>query len=155
MRVGFEQSDWSHSISGGPGASKQPAEDNSHAGQGPVLLDIGDDVGAAIIRMPAALAGQEIEIRPVLPGESRHRADDRFGARTHLHTHRGPLAHDHLQHVGVVGRPVAAGLQFSAVFGALTSGEYELYVRPAGPVQLRVTVTGGEVSFVDWPALDE
>ena len=40
-------------------------EDNSHAGQGPVMLDIGGDIGAVILTMPAALKGQEIEARPI------------------------------------------------------------------------------------------
>ena len=40
-------------------------EDNSHAGQGPVVLDIGGDIGALIVTMPAALAGAEVEARPV------------------------------------------------------------------------------------------
>ena len=40
-------------------------EDNSHAGQGPVVLDIGGDVGALVVAMPAGLTGSEIEARPV------------------------------------------------------------------------------------------
>ena len=39
-------------------------EDLSYAGQGAVLLDIGGDVGALIVHMPAELAGTEIEICP-------------------------------------------------------------------------------------------
>ena len=31
------------------------AGENAHAGQGMVLLDIGGDVGALVVRMPAAL----------------------------------------------------------------------------------------------------
>ena len=38
---------------------------NAFAGQGAVLLDIGGDIGALIVDMPEALAGVEIEIRPV------------------------------------------------------------------------------------------
>ena len=39
--------------------------ENPFAGQGPVLLDIGGDVGALVVEMPAALTGREIEICPV------------------------------------------------------------------------------------------
>jgi hypothetical protein len=101
---------------------------NRHAGQGPVLLDIGGDVGALIVRAPASLAGQEIEIRPV-----------------------GRPAPAHLPHVAVVGRPTGHGIRHSAVFGELTEGTYELYRRPNGPVVLRVTITGGEVCQAEWP----
>ena len=38
--------------------------ENPYAGQGSVLLDIGGDVGALVVIMPAALAGAEVEIRP-------------------------------------------------------------------------------------------
>jgi len=102
---------------------------NRHAGQGPVLLDIGGDVGALIVLAPASLAGQEIEIRPV-----------------------GRPAPAHLPHVAVLGRPTAQGIRHSAVFGELTEGTYELYPRPNGPVALRVTITGGEVCQAQWPA---
>jgi hypothetical protein len=103
-------------------------EDNSHAGQGPVTLDIGGDVGAAVVVAPAALAGVEIEARPV---------------GRHMH---------HLPHVGVVARTAADGsVVHSAVFGALRAGVYELYQRPAGPVRLRVSVTGGAVTGAVWP----
>ena len=106
-------------------------EDNRHAGQGPVLLDIGGDVGAAVVLVPAALAGTEIEARPIGAGH---------GVR-------------HLPHVGVVARPAPDGsVRHSAVFGELPAGAYELYQRPAGPVRLRLTVTGGAVTEAAWPA---
>ena len=38
---------------------------NLHAGLGPVLLDIGDDIGAVVLSMPAELVGHEVEARPV------------------------------------------------------------------------------------------
>jgi hypothetical protein len=106
-------------------------EDNSRAGQGPVLLDIGGDVGAAVVVLPAALAGTEIEARP---------------------TGGDALGHHHFPHVGVVARPVPDGsVVHSAVFGELPAGSYELYERPAGPVRLRVAVTGGAVTEAVWP----
>src|SRR6266568_4122721 len=101
---------------------------NLHAGQGPVLLDIGGDIGALVVTAPAALAGHEIEIRPI---------------------DRPPSTH--LRHVAVLARPTPNGIQHSAVFAELTAGNYELYRRPDGPVALSVTVTGGEVCRAHWP----
>jgi len=119
-------------------------EDNSHAGQGPVLLDIGGDIGALIVDMPAGLVGYEIEIRPVgttATGHHHHHDDD------HGHSHE----HGHLVHVGVVGRPANGRTLYSAVFGELHEGTYELYVRPDGPGRLTETVRGGEVTEASWP----
>ena len=39
--------------------------ENPFAGQGAVLLDIGDDVGALVVTMPPAMVDSEVEIRPV------------------------------------------------------------------------------------------
>jgi hypothetical protein len=110
-------------------------EDNTHAGQGAVLLDIGGTVGALVVTMPPDLLGSEIEIRPV-------------GADV--------AAHHHHPHVGVVARPRdgrRGESVASAVFGELEEGEYELYVRPAGPVLLVAAVTGGTVRFASWPGI--
>jgi hypothetical protein len=101
---------------------------NAHAGQGPVLLDIGGDIGALMLRMPAELAGSEVEARPT------EHADD----------------WSHLPHVGVLARP-GGRLSHSAVFGELPEGRYELYLRPAGAVALTVQIRGGEVTEADWP----
>lgn len=99
--------------------------ENPYAGQGPVLLDIGGPIGALVITTPPWLDGIEIEARPV---------------------RRDPPAH--LPHVAVINRRES----YSAVFAGLEAGEYEFYQRPAGPVRLTATVTGGEVSYADWPA---
>jgi hypothetical protein len=99
--------------------------ENPHAGQGPVLLDIGGRIGALVIAMPPWLAGVEIEARPV-----------------------GSDPPAHLPHVEVLDRPGSC----SAVFAELETGSYELYERPAGPVRLTATVTGGRVAYADWPA---
>lgn len=112
---------------------QQPAEQhNSFAGQGAVMLDIGGDVGALVVRMPSALAGQEVEIRPV--DGSRGGSSGR------------------LRHVAVLARSVASGVVHSAVFGQLPQGSYELYLRPSGPVRVTAAVRGGEVTFTDWAA---
>lgn len=113
--------------------------ENPYAGQGAVLLDIGEDVGALIVTMPAALDGAEVEIRP----RSDHGHKQRTAA-DHGHHHHHP-------HVAVVARPVAGGRIHSLVFPELGEGAYELYLRPAGPVELVVSVRGGSVTEANWP----
>ncbi len=110
------------------------SEENPHAGKGSsVLLDIGEDVGALVVTMPAELEGVEIELR----------------GRGHDHGH----GHAHWPHVAVVPRPSPAGeLIQSAVFFEVPAGSYELYVRPDGPVQLTVDIRGGHVTQADWPS---
>jgi hypothetical protein len=54
-------------------------------------------------------------------------------------------------HVAVVGRPAAGRTHYSAVFGHLTEGSYELYERPHGLVRLQVTISGGQVTERSWP----
>jgi hypothetical protein len=39
--------------------------ENSHAGQGSVVLDIGGDVGALVVTMPPELEGVEVEINRI------------------------------------------------------------------------------------------
>jgi hypothetical protein len=104
-------------------------EDLSYAGQGAVLVDIGDEVGALVVHMPAAMAGEEIEICPA--------AADRTA--------------EHRPHVAVLPRPVGNGVAYSAVFPALTAGHYHLYRKPDGPVRLTASVTCAHVSDVCWP----
>ncbi|WP_238151707.1 hypothetical protein [Kribbella sindirgiensis] len=110
--------------------------ENPHAGKGSsVLLDIGGDVGALVVEMPATLEGQEIELR----GLHHHVG--------HSHGH----GHGHLPHVGVVPRAAPDGeIIHSAVFFEVPQGSYELYVRPSEPVQLTVEVAGGAVTYANW-----
>jgi hypothetical protein len=73
-------------------------EDNSHAGQGAVVLDIGGDVGALVVVMPASLAGEEIEARPVAgPALTLHLSGSRTPAadHDHGHGHGAAVGHDH------------------------------------------------------------
>ena len=109
--------------------------ENPHAGQGAVLLDIGDGVGALVVLVPPSLEGQEIEIRPFAAGADSD----------------GPG--QGLAHVGVVPRPGPAGRFCSAVFPQLPEGIYEVYLRPVGPVALTVAITGGAVTEASWPFL--
>lgn len=112
-------------------------EDNSHAGHGPVVLDIGGDIGALIVTMPADLAGAEVEARPVA------------GAAFETYTAH---PHSHLPHVAVLARP-GLPVRHTAVFAELQDGEYQLYLRPDLPVRLTAVVRGGEVSTASWPDL--
>lgn len=103
---------------------------NAFAGQGAVLLDIGGDVGALVVRMPAGLDGLEVELHPVGDPHPHHR---------------------HAPHVAVVSRPVAGGgLQPSLVFGEVWAGDYVLTVTGTDDVRVRVHVQGGAVTEADW-----
>ena len=117
--------------------------ENPHAGQGPVLLDVGGDIGALLVTMPPSLEGTEIEIRPQpITGDADHgRSPD---SRDHAH----------LTHVEVLPRPTPAGLVTCAVFPELAEGRYELYERPYGPVRLQVGIIGGRVTQASWPTSD-
>jgi hypothetical protein len=95
---------------------------------GSVVLDIGGGVGAAVVTTPAAMAGLEIEIRPV--------GSEWTG-----------------RHVAVFERQTVAGPSFAAVFGSLPAGCYQLRVRPATAdgVVHSVTIEGGKVLTTTWP----
>ena len=104
--------------------------ENPFAGQGSVLLDIGDDVGAVVVAMPPSMEGEEVEIRPVAGW-----------ARDHVHH----------PHVAVVNRPVAGGQVPSLVFPEVTAGRYGLYPKGTDVRKLTVLVAGGEVATAQWP----
>jgi hypothetical protein len=95
--------------------------------KGSVLLDIGDDVGAAIVRTPASLLGSEIEIR------------------------RCGTAWDGT-HVAVRARHVSEGVVHAALFSGLGRGLYEVRLRgdADGPAAM-LTVEGGRVSETRMP----
>ena len=103
------------------------AAENPWAGQGAVLLDIGDEVGALVVEMPPSTVGEEVEVRRV----------------------GGPLL-DHLPHVAVVDRPAGDTTVPSLVFGELVEGTYELFPKGGGPMRLTVDVRGGAVTDVTW-----
>ena len=104
-----------------------PSPENPFTGQGAVLLDIGDDVGALVVEMPASMLGEEVEVR-------------RIG---------GPVP-AHLPHVAVVDRPAGDTTVPSLVFGELAEGTYELFPKGGGPVRLTADVRGGAVTEVAW-----
>lgn len=118
--------------------------ENPYAGQGPVMLDIGDDVGAIVLHLPASLEGAEVEIAATEGPDGTH---GHTHPRDHSHGHdHGP----HRPHVAVVGRPVDDHVDYSAVFPALVSGPYLLYV-PGAPEAVHVEVQGGAVTEATWP----
>lgn len=125
--------------------------ENPFAGQGAVLLDIGGDIGALVVTMPADMEGVEVEIRPasaslrsVPDHDHAHNHDD----HEHGHSHGG----EHRQHVAVVNRPVQDKIVPSLVFPDLVEGRYLLSLKGEDEVVLEVAVTGGEVTTADWPA---
>ncbi len=134
------------------------AEDNSFAGQGSVVLDIGGDIGALIVATPAEMEGIEIEIRPVgaadqrphVQGDHDHEAHSHSHDENHEHNHDSPSASP-WPHVAVVARHAPVGVIYCAVYPALAAGTYELYERPAEPVRMVADVVGGSVTEVAWP----
>jgi len=131
--------------------------ENPHAGGNAVVLDIGGDVGALIVTMPAEMIDLEVEIIPAGTGRSHTHGN---GGHNHPQDHSHPHEHDGHSHsagapphVAVVPRPAPDGSVVpSLVFGELVEGSYDLYVRPDGPVRLTAEVHGGEVTQASWPA---
>ncbi|MGI8753220.1 MAG: phospholipase [Acidimicrobiales bacterium] len=98
---------------------------------GTVVLDIGGDVGAAVVVVPTSLAGVEIEIR----------AEGGAWAEVHTAVREREL-------------PGGGSLQ-AAVFESLPAGTYQVRVRHGEPgaTTTSFTVSGGHVSDVSWPTL--
>jgi len=104
------------------------SHENPHAGQGSVLLDIGGDVGALVVTMPASMLGEEVEVV----------------------TGHEPAGH-HRPHVAVVPRPVGDGTVPSLVFPELLEGRYALVPKGTDEIHLVVDVDGGAVTTATWP----
>ena len=100
--------------------------ENPYAGQGSVLLDIGGDVGAVVLHLPASWEGAEVEYR------------------------RDGGDHHH-QHVAVVGRPTGRRIAYTAVLPELTAGRYVVSLPVVG-ADLLVDVVGGVVTELIWPS---
>jgi hypothetical protein len=116
-------------MSAGHGHGHVHGPENPHAGQGSVLLDIGGDVGALVVTMPASMLGDEVEVL----------------------TGREQPGH-HRPHVAVVPRPIGDVTVPSLVFGELVEGSYALVPKGTDDVHLLVDVHGGEVTSAVWPA---
>ena len=59
--------------------------------------------------------------------------------------------HGHRPHVAVVDRPVTDGHLPSLVFPDLVEGSYELFDKGEDTVLLTADITGGQVTFLEWP----
>jgi hypothetical protein len=99
-------------------------------GAGPAVLDIGSDIGAAVVYATAALEGTEIEIR--------HRPDEWNGVHT------------------VVRRRARvdpeAPLVYAALFDRLAAGSYDLRVRDRPGCRVHpLEVVGGQVAATTMP----
>jgi len=90
-----------------------------------VVADIGGDVGAAVVYVPVALAGHELEVRAV--------GTDWTGA-----------------HTGIRERRLGAAPVWAAFFGSLAAGRYEVRVRGHASRALELAVRGGEVVEARW-----
>jgi ABC-type Zn2+ transport system substrate-binding protein/surface adhesin len=89
---------------------------------GPVVVDIGGDVGALIVRLDRALLGSELHLR-----------QDGW---------------THTVHTGVWDRPLGADMVTVAVYPALVEGTYEILGRD-GAVRRVVGIEGGQVAELD------
>ena len=94
------------------------------SGEGTVVLDIGDAVGAIVVHAPAALAGIELEL-----------------------ARRGETVQ--FVHTEVRERRLPEGVFHAAVFIAVPAGEYTLLDAPAGATR-DVDLTAGTVTEVHW-----
>jgi len=90
----------------------------------PVVLEIGDDLGALVVYTDPALHGSEIEI-------SRGRED---GRRSHK---------------DVLNRPVNGRSTYAAVFDQLCEGSYTLWAGGV-PAARDVAVAGAAITELDW-----
>jgi hypothetical protein len=99
---------------------------NHVAGQGPTVLDIGDDFGALVLYTAAELVGAEIEISP--DGEP-----------------------DRRRHVAVHPREIPGGTTtYAAVYYGLEAGTYDLWAAD-GSRALTVSIEGNTITESVWP----
>jgi hypothetical protein len=90
----------------------------------PVVLEIGDDLGAIVLYTDPAAHGCEIEISPT--GEDARRA-----------------------HKEVLNRPVGDRPVHAAVFDRIPAGSYTLWSGGL-PAAREVAVTGAAITELDW-----
>lgn len=92
---------------------------------GPVMLDIGGDIGALILTLPDSLADTEIHISPA-------------GVD-------GPTA----EHTGVHPRTLGGRTRQVAVFPSLTAGAYQLWHPHDASFLTDAHIDGGKVTSID------
>ena len=100
--------------------------DHNHvAGNGPTVIDIGDDVGALVLYTTEELVGAEIEISPDVEPDRR-------------------------RHVAVHPRQYPGGTAYAAVYYGLEAGSYQLWAAD-GSVALTVSIEGNMITEAMWP----
>src|ERR671937_1865439 len=109
-----------------PGPDGRPVTEGYAARPHPeyVALDIGDELGALIVRADPELHGTEIEISPACRDESR-------------------------EHKEVLERRGGDRAAFTAVFDRLAEGRYTLWIDEVAR-ERDVAVHGGEIAELDW-----
>jgi hypothetical protein len=90
----------------------------------PVVLDIGDDVGALVLYTPPTLHRREIEVS--LLGQDTQRV------------------HTAVLERSLDGRPI-----FAAVYAELKAGTYRIWGDDSA-LQSQVTIVAGSVAEIDW-----
>src|SRR5262249_42287992 len=95
---------------------------------GSVVIDVGGDVGALVLYVPANQLGREIEVSRTGSGEQR-------------------------THAAVRERRVATGSRYCVVYATLAAGEYTVWSGDDDTPTGTVTVVGGRVTEVDWSAV--
>jgi hypothetical protein len=92
----------------------------------PVVLEIGDDLGALVVYTTADLHGAEIEISPTGRDDAR-------------------------SHKDVLNRPINGRPTYTAVFDKLTEGSYTLWTAGVAVAE-DVTIAGASITELDWRA---
>ncbi|HEY7859709.1 MAG TPA: hypothetical protein VIC82_14530 [Candidatus Nanopelagicales bacterium] len=93
---------------------------------GPIVLDLGGDVGALVLHTGSEQVGLELEISPI------DHPNDR-------------------QHVAVHPRNLGDRVVYAAVYPDLVQGDYHIW-SPLGDPALAVAITGGRITQADWPS---
>jgi hypothetical protein len=93
-------------------------------GAGSVVVDVGGNVGALVLYVPAEMAGQEIDISPRQATARR-------------------------RHACVRARPGATGIRYAAVYAGLPAGDYIIWRNQQDPAAT-VTITGGQITTSRW-----
>jgi hypothetical protein len=96
---------------------------NARSGQGPVVLDVGGDVGALVLVASPDDLGAEIEISAV-------------GCQTR-------------SHVAVFARQLGGRTVHAAVYPQLVAGDHQLWAQDGRPA-MTVAIKGGEVTVANW-----
>ena len=110
-----------------PASDSRPLEESTGPSHGPVVLDIGESVGAVVILTGADLDRTEIEVRSL--------GTEWDGT-----------------HVAVRSRPTTGEPIYAAVFSQLHQGVHEFRQRPADPLGAvhQVNVVGGQLVELLW-----